>query len=127
MTPTLWGRIQTRLFLMLTIGLFITFFFMWWWDDSTPFIILMAATIIGIAWDAIYIFIQRYRWDRDFPFSFQFMAGIVEGIFLYLLIGMEFLPFVELGKFIQHYGAVFLCTYMMLLGPIVMRRKSVSF
>lgn len=121
MTPTLWGRIQTRLFLMLTIGLLITIYFMGSYG-ITPLIILVYATIIGFGWDFIYIKIQKGRWDRDFPFAYQFIGGIVEGIFLLGLIWTVGLSGISTNLpgsiFIAHYGTVFLATFFFLVGPM---------
>ena len=126
MTPTLAGRWQTRLFLLLTFGLVITLFFGWLFKDYlTPLALLIYVLILGFGWDIIYQFLQSFRWDRDWPPLFQFLAGLVEGLFVWLLVqmladvplfGQTGLPGVGSGltfvRFLAHYGTVWLFTFL---------------
>ncbi len=118
MTPTLFGRWQTRIFLLATIGSLITLFFYFVKDkDSLFFCILFYVALFGIAWDVLYIYIQKFRWDRDWPGAFQLLAGIWEALFILVLIKVIGLPGVSAEKFdffwfICHYSVVWLGVYL---------------
>ncbi|MDX1438671.1 MAG: hypothetical protein R3284_02105 [Rubricoccaceae bacterium] len=124
MTPTLSGRWQSRLFLLWTIGLVVTWFFAAYFEAITPlggvfqvpFILLVYVTILGFGWDVLYNFLQQYRWDSDWPPVYQFFAGIAEGALLWILIkagavgGVPAeLPF---WMFFWHYGVVWFTTFV---------------
>lgn len=122
MTPTLFGRWQTRTLLLLTEGMFITFFFGLFNGILTgtffgfigPFIILFFVLITGFGWDALYAVLQKLRWDRDWPPAFSFAAGIVE--FVPALIVAFLLGAPVLGIF--HYWFVWWFTFWTTLGPM---------
>ncbi len=86
MLPTLGGRIQTRIILLAIIGGIVT-------AIITPFlpltgrnydvaglqdtfIILVAVTVIGIAWECIYHFIMQWRWEKDWPTFFGLVTFV---------------------------------------------------
>ncbi|MCS7001510.1 MAG: hypothetical protein NZ518_01550, partial [Dehalococcoidia bacterium] len=74
MTPVLIGRWQTRLFTMFWIGLPITFIVAVFSLSFAPFIIWTVVLLLGFFWDIVYQLLQKLRWDRDWPGSFQFLA-----------------------------------------------------
>jgi hypothetical protein len=112
--------------LLLTFGLVITLFFGWLFDDYlTPLALLVYVLILGFGWDILYQFLQSFRWDRDWPPLFQFLAGMVEGAFVWLLVqlltdlslfGQSGLPGVGSDltflQFLAHYGTVWLITFL---------------
>ena len=117
MTPTLFGRWQTRIFLLATIGSLITLFFYFVKSEGRLFFyILLYVALFGIAWDVLYIYIQKFRWDRDWPGAFQFLAGIWEALFILVLIKVIGLPGVsekfDFFWFICHYSVVWLGVYL---------------
>ena len=97
MTPTLLGRWQTRILLLLTVGVLISVPFSMGFLGFPPglsyFFVLFYVGLFGIFWDIIYTQIQKYRWDRDWPAAYQLFAGIWEIIFI--LFTLSFLPGVE--------------------------------
>lgn len=121
MTPTLFGRWQTRLFLLATVGVLVTLPF---WlgligsqSGSIFFWILGYIGIFGVVWDGFYTYIQQFRWDRDWPGAFQFLAGLWEAIFLVLLVKTIGLPGVSQAEFdaiafALHYSLVWLAVYL---------------
>lgn len=128
MTPTLFGRWQTRIFLLATVGLLVT------WAFSTGFLgvhpgpvyfwILFYFGLIGLLWDVLYNSLQQFMWDHDWPGVFQFFAAIAEGILLAILSRLGVLPFVDgasfnLRDFLLHYSVTWLVVY--LLSWVVMR------
>jgi len=129
MTPTLWGRWQTRLWLLATIGLFVTLIFAYLYQqspetiDQTPFVLLAYILGFGFIWDIIYNQIQQYRWDRDWPPTFQLGAGILEGLFIWLLVWLwprlqagsplpGIRPDLMFGQFVAHYATVWVTTFL---------------
>lgn len=123
MTPTLLGRWQTRFWLLAIIGSFVTLIFAYvYGNDLKPFVILGYVLIFGLVWDIAYNLIQKFRWDRDWPPTFQLAAGIVEGLFVWGLI--QFWPILTgqplagldtgltFSQFLAHYATVWLTTFL---------------
>ncbi|MFN3216997.1 MAG: hypothetical protein ACE367_10915 [Acidimicrobiales bacterium] len=98
MTPTLLGRIQTRLFLLATVGVV-------WMLIISPIVLpltpdgvelgdvyslgyaaLVLVAVIGIVWEFIYHGLQQFRWEKDWPTLFGLLTGINEGIVVYLVL-----------------------------------------
>mgnify|MGYP001795208563 FL=1 len=123
MTPTLFGRWQTRLLLLFTVGLFVSLPFAIGLIGSPQsdvyFWILFYVAIFGLGWDVLYDQIQKYRWDRDWPAAHQLFAGIWE--FIFIVCGVKILGFLptpipkeELPLFwvFFHYFAVWLVVFL---------------
>ncbi len=120
MIPTLLGRWQTRIFLLLTIGCFVTLPFVFskgiFEPNFTYFLVLFYVCLFGLIWDILYDFLQKFFWDRDWPGVLQLLAGIFEAIVLVLLIKFLGLPHLnaddfQLDSFIKHYSIVWLSVY----------------
>lgn len=120
MTPTLLGRWQTRLFLFATVGVLIT------WPFSLGIIepnfgagyfrILGYLALFGCGWDILYNYLQKFRWDRDWPGAIQLLTGIWEAIFVACVVKSVGLPSVpqedlSLFWFAIHYSLVWLGIY----------------
>jgi hypothetical protein len=124
MTPTLFGRWQTRILLLGSYGLLVTLFFVWRYEGSyTPLALLGYVIVFGLVWDVLYQWTQRFRWDSDWPPAFQLMAGIIEAAFLWLLIQIlgEQLPGVDplsFGRFAAHYWSVWTVAFLLSQGPM---------
>lgn len=117
MTPTLFGRWQTRLLLLGIAGMLITFPFALGiigpGANSIYFWILGYIALFGLAWDILYDYLQKFRWDRDWPAVFQLVAGIWEAVFLLIIIKLLRLPLpgvqnLDVGWFVRHYSLVWL-------------------
>jgi hypothetical protein len=95
MTPTLEGRLQTRLFLAVTVGVL-------WTAIIAPFLpepagvsvsmsyamafgslLLMTAT--GMIWENVYHGLQQRRWDKDWPSVFVLLTVLNEAPVVWLL------------------------------------------
>lgn len=128
MTPTLFGRWQTRLLLLFTVGAIVTFFFAVWFDSiafgvfDVPFILLFWVAVLGVAWDVLFNVWQRRRWDSDWPPAYQLIAGILEGTLLFGLVRAGLLPGVPedipAWMFLSHYCTVWYITFLMTQGPM---------
>lgn len=117
MTPTLLGRWQTRLLLFQTVGLFVTLLFtegLIGPGGGVFFWVLEYLFLFGLGWDVVYNYLQKFRWDRDWPGALQLAAGVWEAFFILLVIGFFGLPgifFLDLGWFLVHYSLVWLAIY----------------
>jgi len=122
MTPTLFGRWQTRLLLLATVGVLVSVPFSIGLIGSYPgtvyFWILAYVAIFGIGWDVLYDYLQKFRWDRDWPAAFQLLAGIWELFIVFCGIKILSLP-IPIPKellppwlFLLHYSFVWLSVFI---------------
>lgn len=123
MIPTLLGRWETRFLLFVTAGALVTAVFgLIFRDFKSPFLVLAYVLLFGFAWDALYQFLITYRWDQDWPTFFQVLAGIWEGVFVWLLLRTVHLPGLTSGptlpQFIWHYAFVWLSIFVIGQGPL---------
>ena len=152
MTPTFLGRWQTRILLFLIIGIPITLVYaVWLVDNDTldlaafsppwvieispspplradirPIQILCLLLVVGVVLDILYILLQRLRWDRDWPFAFQFFVSIVEFVIVLALVSADLVPFMpaqwmsadDIPYFVLHFSLVFIPSFIALLGFI---------
>lgn len=123
MTPTLFGRWQTRTALLATIGLVVTAIFQIDRPSGPFFIVLFFVWLFGLGWDVVYIGLQKLRWDRDWPTIFQIGTAFTEGLFIWLLISGPGLPGIRSGSvsgklFIAQYGLIWLTTFLFVQGPM---------
>lgn len=138
MTPTLLGRIQTRILLFIVFGLPITLLFSIYLSDwvvpptnVTPFLVLATLLIVGLILDPVYIYLQRFRWDHDWPFAFQFFFSIIEFLIVLLIVWTDILPYLPASDivdtsgqlnwnavltFTSHFFLVFIPSFISLLG-----------
>ncbi len=125
MTPTLFGRWQTRLFLFATVGVLITLPFYLGiigpdlidGEHSIYYRILGYIALFGCGWDILYNYLQKFRWDRDWPGALQLLAGIWEAIFIACVVKTVGLPSVpkedlSLFWFTIHYSLVWSSIYI---------------
>jgi hypothetical protein len=122
-TPTLMGRWQTRLAMLATLGLIVTLVFALVSRDVRVFAVLGYVFVFGVLWDCVWILLQKFRWDRDWPAAFQIGSAIVEGAWLYGLIALVGLPFIArnsvgFGFFVAQFGLVWLVTFIWVQGPM---------
>ncbi|MDJ0577585.1 MAG: hypothetical protein QNJ65_20800 [Xenococcaceae cyanobacterium MO_234.B1] len=121
MTPTLFGRWQTRIFLLSTVGILLTLPFAWGWVGDraslTYFWVLLYLGLVGLAWDCLYHLLQQFLWDHDWPGILQLGAAVIEAIFLIMLINFFDLPHISpsdlnLSLFVLHYSVVWVAVYL---------------
>jgi len=135
MTLTFAGRLQTRLFLFLFIGLPITCLYgfavsgwQWDWRVIQVFVwFLCTITGFGLLLDPVYIFLQSTRWDRDWPFAYQFFFSWVEFGVVFFVARAGLVPYLPevafqgsrgLGIATLHFALVFVPSFLALLGPL---------
>lgn len=134
MTPTLSGRIQTRLVLLTSLGV------LWtvligpllvgiMGDDAATlgdvyrlaFGALVLVAVVGVAWELIYHGLQQYRWEKDWPTLFGLIEGLPEGIVVLLLLRAG-LPWdvgdVPVGAYIVHFATTWIVVWLFANGPM---------
>jgi hypothetical protein len=130
MVPTLWGRIQTRIFLLVTVGSVVTALITPVLPVDAPlaekyrttFIVLGAVLVFGIGWELIYHFLMQFRWEKDWPSMFGLLTMVPEGLLLYGLIwagaGRSINVDPPLLAFTIHFVTVWVCVWLVANGPM---------
>jgi hypothetical protein len=99
MLPTLNGRIQTRIFMLVVFGglitLVITPVLPGDPDYRTTYLILLAVLLLGILWELLYHLIQQFRWEKDWPTMFGLVTAINEGALVWVLLQLELVPGID--------------------------------
>jgi|tagenome__1003787_1003787.scaffolds.fasta_scaffold20773746_2 hypothetical protein len=129
MVPTLNGRIQTRVFVLLMVGGI-------WTVLITPllpvpgplgsayattYIILLTVIVLGVGWEFVYHFVQQFRWEKDWPTFFGLITGINEGALIWLLLGLGVVPGIEeisIGAFLLQFLTTWIVVWLMTNGPM---------
>jgi len=129
MLVTLGGRIQTRIFILLTVGLLVTLV-------VTPFLpargplgsaygvtlrVLVAVLVLGVLWELLYHGLQQFRWEKDWPTFFGLITAVNEGLLIWLALTFGLVPGV--GEvpgitFLLDFTAVWLITWLCVNGPM---------
>jgi hypothetical protein len=142
MTPTLLGRWQTRLLLFIFIGLPVTFLYAWYlsaWRFSTsyawlppyelsifqdPFKFITTILLLGLVLDVLYIQIQRFNWDQDWPFAYQLFFSWLEFFIVFYVMDFGFLDFmfpdgrIPFTTAIWHFTWVFIPSFIGVLALV---------
>lgn len=128
MTPTLPGRIQTRLFVVFTAGLV-------WTLLLTPFLpvgflplrsafqttltaLALVAGLGVVLWEPLYQFLQQFRWEKDWPAIFVLLQAVPEGWLVYLVLRNVFPVEVTPQPFLIHFATTWLVVFVCLHGPL---------
>ena len=110
MLPTLNGRLQTRIFMLVVFGGIITALITPVLPDGAPgipgfdgtfyrvtYIILATVLVLGILWELLYHLIQQFRWEKDWPTMFGLITAINEGALVWLLLELGLVPGMPVG------------------------------
>ncbi len=126
MTPTLLGRIQTRLFLLLVFGL-------GWTVLVTPVLpagqaslsevytitlsAIITTAIVGVVlWEPLYHLLQQLRWEKDWPTSLGLLLGVPEGLLVFWLLASE--ESVPVLAYVLHFGSTWILLWFAAAGPL---------
>ncbi|TNY36057.1 hypothetical protein [Thermomonospora catenispora] len=132
MVPTLFGRIQTRLFLLATVGLAVTALIVPVLPGTgdaeladlyrTAVAVLAAVAVLGVAWEFVYHALMQFRWEKDWPTLFGLLTLINEGLLVWALLALEAIPGVAVNPpaaaFWTHFLAVWLAVWLVANGPM---------
>jgi hypothetical protein len=130
-TPSLLGRLQTRIFLIAVIGTI-------WTLLITPllpvpgaglgdkyratFALLVVVLVAGLLWELLYHALQQFRWEKDWPALFLLLNGINEGIAAWFIVRAGWAPFgveeIPRNAFITHFATTWLITWIFVNGPM---------
>ena len=134
MTPTLIGRIQTRIALLATVGVVWTLLIgpllvgIMSDDDATlgdvyrlAFAALFVVGVVGIAWEFLYHGLQQYRWEKDWPTLFGLLQGVPEAVTTLLILSAG-LPWdvgdVPVGAYVIHFATTWIVVWLVANGPM---------
>jgi hypothetical protein len=130
MTPTLNGRLQTRVFLILVVGSAWTLII----GPALPrpanagladiytgaFEVLAVVLVAGLLWELAYHSLQQLRWEKDWPTLFGFLTGINEGLVAWVLVvplGLTTVV-VPTTTFVVHFVTTWIVTWLWANGPM---------
>ncbi len=126
MTPTLFGRIQTRLVLLLTVGLVWTLLvspLLPAGDAAIGDVYAITLSALGIValvgvvvWEPIYHALQQLRWEKDWPTGIGLVTGITEGLATFVILSS--LRSVPGTAFWIHFSTTWLLVWITVHGPL---------
>ncbi len=129
MLPTLSGRIQTRIFVIVVIGGL-------WALVIGPFLpgggttsdnyramyeILLIVVVLGIGWEVLYHVLQQFRWEKDWPTLFGLVLGVPEGLLAYAVAQtgvLEYADAASAAAFAIGFSTTWLVTWLFVNGPM---------
>jgi hypothetical protein len=128
-TPVYFGRIQTRLFVLLLVGGLWTLIITPLLPGVGPlhhryqatFTVLAVVFVLGILWDTLYHFLQQFRWEKDWPTMFGLFTGINEAAAAWLVLNTGDVPghpMIHGLAFVMHFTTVWLLTWLFAIGPM---------
>ena len=125
MVPTLWGRIQTRIFLLATVGVVVTALITPVLPVDGPlaeryrttFLVLATVAVLGVGWEFVYHFLMQFRWEKDWPSMFGLLTLVPEGVLVWVLVPRIGLT-PPLLAFAIHFVTVWLCVWLVANGPM---------
>lgn len=119
MTPTLVGRWQTRLVLMLVVAVP-------WTLIVAPLLgvglgpalgMVALGAVLGLVWEAGYHALQQLRWDKDWPSLFALAAGLPEALLSWVVLGAVGLRPAD-GAFVLLFASTWLLLWLVQQGPL---------
>ncbi|WP_232662488.1 hypothetical protein [Pseudonocardia sp. TRM90224] len=130
MLPTLNGRIQTRIFLLVVVGGIWTLLITPVLPVDLPladryrvtFIVLLTVLVFGIVWEFIYHFIQQFRWEKDWPTLFGLVTAVNEGALVWVLLELGVVPGISspvpLGAYLLQFLTTWIVVWLVANGPM---------
>lgn len=129
MLPTLNGRIQTRIFMLVVFGGVITLVLTPVLpgdpDYRTTYLILAAVLVLGVLWELVYHAIQQLRWEKDWPTLFGLITALNEGALVWLLLDLELVPGIDypydgvpFWAFFIDFSVIWLVVWVWTNGPM---------
>jgi len=129
MTPTLLGRIETRIFTLWTVGALWTLIvglFLPGIPEGTPqstvygsaYQVLLIVTVLCVGWEFIYHFLQQFRWEKDWPILFGLLTGINEGIVAWLVVRAFDVRGVAGSTFLVQFATTWVIVWLWVNGPM---------
>jgi hypothetical protein len=133
MLPTLKGRWDVRFLLFMVVGVPVTALYSWlalgtaFPQNGVPWLVLGTLFVVGAILDPVYIFLQSFRWERDWPFAFQLASMIFEFLLVVGLAHFGVLTWLPSNVItdgntfrtvLYHFLSVLIPAFILLLGPL---------
>jgi hypothetical protein len=130
MVPTLPGRIQTRIFLLGTVGVIVTALLTpllplpgpLGTAYKTTYLILATVLVLGIVWELVYHLLMQWRWEKDWPSLFGLVTAVPEGILVWVLLAAHAVPGISttppLSAYLIDFLVVWVCVWLVGQGPM---------
>lgn len=129
MVPTLAGRLQTRVFMLATVGVVLTLLVTPLVPTSAglgaayraTFGVLLAVAVLGLGWELVYHGFQQFRWEKDWPTLFGLVTGANEGLLVWLVARGGAVPggdSVDGAVFLTHFLVVWIGVWLCVNGPM---------
>jgi hypothetical protein len=128
--PTLNGRIQTRVFVLLVVGGI-------WTAIIAPLLpadlsigqkygaaytVLLTVTVLGVLWEFVYHGLMQFRWEKDWPTFLGFVTLVNEGLLVWVLLSAGVVPGlpggVPLGAFLLQFLTTWVIVFVVVNGPM---------
>jgi hypothetical protein len=96
-------------------------------EGFLPWIVLLSIVGVGFVLDPVYIYLQGFRWDHDWPFAFQLATMIFEFLVVIAVTNFGLHPLLPSRTFAQsstltlaasHFSWILVPAFLALLGPI---------
>lgn len=124
MIPTLAGRVQTRLFLLATVGVVLTALVtpVLPMSFADAYLVLLAVAVVGVGWELIYHLLMQFRWDKDWPTLFGLVTAVPEGLLMWVLLDLGAVPGITgppaAVAFLAMFATVWLGQWLFANGPM---------
>lgn len=116
MLPTLNGRIQTRIIMLLVFGSALTAVLTPVLPHSPPYqttyLILAAVTVLGVGWEFLYHGLQQFRWEKDWPTLFGLLTAVNEGALVWLMLHVGWIPGIDATPPFSAFAILFLVIWL---------------
>lgn len=119
MTPTLLGRLHTRLVVLAAVGLPWTFLLVLLAGLPVGTALLGWVILTGIAlvfWEPLYHLIQQFRWEKDWPIFFSLVTVVNEALLTWLILSQ--MVAVSFGLFVLQILTTWLLVWLTTIGPM---------
>lgn len=130
MIPTLAGRLQTRVFVLATVGAALTGLIVPVLPGTSgplgatykaAFLMLLAVMVAGLGWELVYHLLMQFRWDKDWPTLFGLVTAVPEGLVMWLLLDAGLVPGVgdvAASTFFTMFAFVWAGQWLFVNGPM---------
>src|SRR3954468_21041430 len=126
MTPTLLGRIETRIFAVGVVGSLWTLIvapFLPAGDASLSDVYRITFAAIGllillgvVLWEPLYHLLQQFRWEKDWPAMFILAEGINEGLLLFPVLNWVLDEPIPTAAFVWHFATTWIVVFVFIHG-----------